>query len=483
MALELKQSLRMSQRIIMTPQLQQAIKFLQLSRLELCQMINHEMEVNPLLEEAPAGEEMEERTTEEEKKKGESNKEEPLKEVTVKETIREDFDWDAYISEYNTAWVSSSHEDAEDRPSFENLIAPKTNLYSHLMWQLEVSDLDEAQKEIGGYIIGNIDPDGYLKASIDNIVQSTHRPREEVLKVLDIIHEFDPVGVGARDTKECLLIQLRFQGLGGSIAEKILTDHMKNLEKKRYSQIAKGLGVSLEEVLNAVSIIASLEPKPGRFYNDEETIYIMPDVYVYKMGDEFIIVLNEDGLPKLRINAFYKETLAKKDEASKATREYIRDKLNSASWLIKSIHQRQKTIYKVAESIVKFQKDFFALGPVRLKPMVLRDVAEDIQMHESTVSRVMNSKYMYTPFGIFELKYFLNSGIQSVNGVDKVASLSVKESLKEIVRTEDKSKPYSDQGIANVLKRSNIEIARRTVAKYREVLGILPSNQRKKPYS
>ena len=482
MALELRQSLRMSQRIIMTPQLQQAIKFLQLSRLELCQTINQEMEINPLLEEIPAGEEVEERTTEEEKK-GESNKEEPPKEVTVKETIREDFDWEAYIAEYNTAWVSSSHEDMEDRPSFENLISLKTNLGSHLMWQLQVSDLDEVQKEIGGYIIGNIDPDGYLKASIDNIIQSTHRSREKVLNVLDIIHEFDPVGVGATDTRECLLIQLRFQGLGGSIAEKILTDHMKQLEKKRYSQIAKSLGVSLEEVLNAVSIIASLEPKPGRFYNDEETIYIMPDVYVYKMGDEFIIVLNEDGLPKLRINAFYRETLAKKDEVSRATREYIRDKLNSASWLIKSIHQRQKTIYRVTESIIKFQNGFFALGPVHLKPMVLRDVAEDIQMHESTVSRVMNNKYMYTPFGIFELRYFLNSGIQSVNGVDKVASLSVKESLKEIVRTEDKSKPFSDQRIANVLKRSNIDIARRTVAKYREVLGILPSNQRKKPYS
>jgi RNA polymerase sigma-54 factor len=301
--------------------------------------------------------------------------------------------------------------------------------------------------------------------------------------VLDIIHEFDPVGVGARDTKECLLIQLRFQGLDGSIVEKILTDHMKELEKKRYNQIAKSLGISLEEVLSAVSIIASLEPKPGRFYNDEETIYIIPDVYVYKMGDEFIIVLNEDGLPKLRINAFYKETLAKKDEVSKATREYIRDKLNSASWLIKSIHQRQKTIYRVTESIIKFQKDFFTFGPVYLKPMVLRDVAEDIQMHESTVSRVMNNKYMHAPFGIFELRYFLNSGIQSINGVGKVASLSVKESLKEVVRTEDRSKPFSDQKIANILKRSNIDIARRTVAKYREVLGILPSNQRKKPYS
>ena len=482
MALELRQSLKMVQRIIMTPQLQQAIKFLQLSRLELCQTVNHEMEVNPLLEEVP-GDEMEERLPEEEKKE-EPIKEEPLPEVTIKETLRDDFDWESYISEYNTAWASSPNEGAEDRQqSFENLISPKTNLYSHLMWQLQLSDLDEVQKEIGRYIIGNIDSDGYLKASIDNIILSTHRPREEILKVLDIIHELDPVGVGAKDTRECLLIQLRFQNLMGSTVEKILTDHLKQLEKRRYHQIAKNLGVSLEEVLNAVSVIASLEPKPGRFYNDEETIYIIPDVYVYKVGDEFRIVLNDDGLPKLRISAFYKETLVKKDDLSRATREYIRDKLKSASWLIKSIHQRQKTIYKATESIVKLQKDFFEFGAAHLKPMVLRNVAEDIQMHESTISRVMNNKYMYTPFGVLELKYFLNSGIQSVDGVDKVASLSVKERLKEIIRTEDKSKPFSDQEIANILKRSNIDIARRTVAKYREVLGILPSNQRKNTYT
>ncbi len=482
MALELRQSLKMVQRIIMTPQLQQAIKFLQLSRLELCQTVNHEMEVNPLLEEV-SGDEMEERSPEEEKKE-EPIKEEPLPEVTIKETLRDDFDWESYISEYNTAWASSPNEGVEDRQqSFENLISPKTNLYSHLMWQLQLSDLDKAQKEIGRYIIGNIDSDGYLKASIDNIILSTHRSREEILKVLDIIHELDPVGVGAKDTRECLLIQLRFQNLMGSTVEKILTDHLKQLEKRRYHQIAKNLGVSLEEVLNAVSVIASLEPKPGRFYNDEETIYIIPDVYVYKVGDEFRIVLNDDGLPKLRISAFYKETLVKKDDLSRATREYIRDKLKSASWLIKSIHQRQKTIYKATESIVKLQKDFFEFGAAHLKPMVLRDVAEDIQMHESTISRVMNNKYMYTPFGVLELKYFLNSGIQSVDGVDKVASLSVKERLKEIIRTEDKSKPFSDQEIANILKRSNIDIARRTVAKYREVLGILPSNQRKNTYT
>ncbi len=481
MALELTQSLKMSQRIIMTPQLQQAIKFLQLSRLELCQAINQEMEANPLLEEVPPDEV--EDTLPEEEKKEEFSKEEPLPEVTIKETIRDDFDWETYISEYNTAWASSPHEGTRDVPSFENLISPKTNLSSHLMWQLQLSDLDDIHKEIGRYIIGNIDPDGYLKASVDNIIHSTHRSREHIVKVLDIIHEFDPVGVGARDTRECLLIQLHFQGLGRGIAEKILTDHMKDLEKRRYPQIAKNLGVSLDEVLDAVAVISSLEPRPGRFYNDEETIYIIPDVYVYKMGDEFFIVLNEDGLPKLRISSFYRETLAKKDDLSRTTREYIRDKLKSTSWLIKSIHQRQRTIYKVAESIVKFQKAFFEFGPAHLRPMILRDVAEDIQMHESTVSRAMNNKYMYTPFGVFELKYFLDTGIQSIDRVHRVTSLSVKERIKEIVRREDKSRPYSDQEIANTLKRSNIDIARRTVVKYREMLRILPSNQRKNTYS
>ncbi|MBA7628089.1 RNA polymerase sigma-54 factor [subsurface metagenome] len=279
------------------------------------------------------------------------------------------------------------------------------------------------------------------------------------------------------------MIQLRFQGLGGSIAEKIVTDHMKQLEKRRYSQIARSLGVPLDKVLDAISVIAFLEPKPGRLYNDEDTIYITPDVYVYKMGDEFMIFLNEDGLPKLRISSFYRETLAKKDDLSRPTREYIREKLKGASWLIKSIHQRQRTIYKVTESIVKFQRDFFESGPAHLKPMVLRDVAEDIQMHESTVSRVMNSKYMYSPFGIFELRYFLNSGIQSVDGADKVGSLSVKERIKEIMRGEDKAKPFSDQEIVRILKRLNIDIARRTVAKYREMLGILPSSQRKNTYT
>jgi RNA polymerase sigma-54 factor len=480
MVIELKQSMKLSQRIIMTPQLQQAIKFLQLSRLELSQVVNQEMELNPLLEELPP--QTDESVPEEENRES-VNKEEPPHEVTIKETLREDFDWESYISEYNTAWAGSPYDESDDKASFESFISPKTNLFSHLMWQLQVSELNDVQKEIGRYIVGNIDPDGYLSASIDNIMRATNRSREEVVEVLDAIHEFDPIGVGARDNSECLLIQLRFRGMGGSIAEKIVIDHMKQLERRQYHQIAKNLGVSLEKILEAVSIISSLELKPGLFYNDEETIYIIPDVYVYSMGDEFYIVLNDDGLPKLRISSFYKDIFSKKDNISQATKEYIKEKLKSASWLIKSIHQRQRTIYKVAESLVKFQREFFESGPSHMKPMILKDVADDIEMHESTVSRVMNNKYMYTPYGVYELRYFLNSGIQSVNGMDRVASLSVKDRIKRIVKDENKSKPYSDQEIADILKRSNIDIARRTVAKYREMLGILPSNQRKNVYS
>jgi len=480
MALELKQSLKLSQKLIMTPQLQQAIKFLQLTRLELCQTIDQELELNPLLEEMPI-DEMIEKPLEEEKKK-ELSDEESLPEVTVKETIGEDFDWESYISEYNTAWASPPRDNSEEKTTFENIATPKTSLCSHLVWQLQLSDLDETQKEIGRYIIGSIDPDGYLTESIDSIVNSTGKSREDALRVLNKIHEFDPVGVGALDAQECLLIQVRFQGLGGSIVEKILTDHMEQLEKRKYREIARKLGSSLEEVLDSVSFISSLEPKPGRFYNDDETIYVIPDVYVYKIGEEFVIVLNEDGLPKLRISNFYKDTLSKKDDLTKDTREYIRDKLKGASWLIKSIHQRQKTIYKVSESIVKVQGDFFRFGPSSLKPMVLRDIAEDINMHESTVSRVMNNKYMHSPFGVFVLKYFLNSSVQSLDGMDEIGSLSVKEKIKDLIKNENKSKPFSDKIIVDILKRSNINIARRTVAKYREALKILPSNRRKNTY-
>lgn len=475
MALQLKQSLSLTQQLIMTPQLQQAIKLLQLSRLELLETINSELVTNPVLEEMPADE------TEDEK--GEEfgkDSEVLLKEVTVKENVGDEVDWESYVSEYNTGWADTPYE-PKDAPPFENVTASKTNLHSHIMWQLSMSYLSDEQKEIGAHIVGNLDDDGYLKISTEEIAQITGQPPELVEKALKVIQNFDPVGVAARDTRECLLIQARFQNLGGTIVEDVILHHMDKLENKRYDLIAKNLSVPLDDVLSAISIITSFEPKPGRKYNDEETIYISPDIYVFKVGDDYEIVLNEDGLPKLKINAYYRDILTSKDSFEDGTKQYIQDKLKSAAWLIKSIHQRQRTIYRVTQSIVRFQTNFFDNGIAHLKPLVLRDVAEDIQMHESTISRVTTNKYVHTPQGVFELKFFFNSAIQCLDG-DTVSSESVKEHLKSIIKAEDSKRPYSDQEIADMLKKVNINVARRTVAKYRETLGILPSRKRKKHF-
>jgi RNA polymerase sigma-54 factor len=349
------------------------------------------------------------------------------------------------------------------------------------MWQLNMGDFTEKQKEIGIQLIGNVDEDGYLKSSIEEICDETGCCEEEVSETLALVQQFDPIGVCARDTRECLLIQVKFQDLTDTLVEKIISDHLDNLENKRYDKIAKSLSVSIQDIISAVSIITELEPKPGRQYNEEDVIYITPDIYVFKMGDDYQIVLNEDGMPKLRINNYYKDILNKGNSLPDNTKEYIQDKLKSAAWLIKSIHQRQRTIYKVTESIVDFQRDFFDKGVTHLKPLVLRDVAEHTQMHESTISRVTTNKYVHTPQGLFELKYFFNSSINSMDG-GSIASESVKEHIKNIIKAEEKSKPFSDQEVADKLKKLNIDVARRTVAKYRESLGILPSRKRRMPY-
>lgn len=478
MALELKQSLSLNQQLIMTPQLQQAIKLLQLSRLELLDTIYQELETNPILEEhtTPETEEDQSGDPEPEAPKPESGPQE----VKLEEQPKEDLDWESYLSDYNTGWAEAPYEDREF-PSFESVASSKTNLYSHLLWQLNMSELGDVQKEIGVNIIGNLDEDGYLDISLEEIAQATGHPLDRVLEVLQTIQNFDPVGVGARGTEECLLIQARFHGFSGTIVEKIVQSHLRDLEDKRYEQIAKALSVSLAEVISAVAIIRGFEPKPGRLYTDDQTIYISPDVYVFRAGDGYEIVLNEDGLPKLRVNSYYKEMLSSRDNLSEGARAYIQEKLKSAAWLIKSIHQRQRTIYRVTESLVKFQGEFLDKGVTHLRPLVLRDVAEDIQMHESTISRVTTNKYVYTPQGVFELKYFFNSAVSSVEG-DAVASESVKEHIRNIVRSENPLKPYSDQEISEILKRLNIDVARRTVAKYRETMGVLPSRRRKRPH-
>ena len=476
MALQLKQSLSLAQQLIMTPQLQQAIKLLQLSRLELLETINQEMETNPLLDEQSGDEVDDEARSEEEKPKPA----ETTPDVTVKENMREDMDWEAYISEYNTGWAEAPYE-PRDLPPFENTASKKTSLHSHLMWQLNMNNYNEMQREIGIHIIGNLDEDGYLKTSVEEIVAVTGYQEDDVLETLRLIQEFDPVGVAARDTRECLLMQARVQGFEGTVVEDIIENHMDKLENKKYDRLAKSLSISIEDVLSAIAIITSFEPKPGRRYLDEDTIYISPDIYVFKVGDDYEIELNEDGMPKLRINHYYREILNKKDSTVDGTKEYIQDKLKSAAWLIKSIQQRQRTIFRVTESIVEFQKAFFDKGITHLKPLVLRDVAENIQMHESTVSRVTTNKYVHTPQGVFELKYFFNSAVDGTHG-ESVASESVKEHLKNIIKSEDKAKPYSDQEVADLLKNHSVNIARRTVAKYRETLGILPSRKRRMPY-
>ena len=479
MALQLKQSLSLSQQLIMTPQLQQAIKLLQLSRLELLETISQEMEENPLLDEQRGEIGDDEYDFNEEIIEAIPDK---TPEIRVEETLirpEQDMDWDSYLSEYNTGWADTPHE-SKELPVFENINATKTNLNSHLLWQLSLSDLTDVQRDIGLQIIGNIDENGYLKVTVEELSQLTGFGQDDILNMLSIIQNFDPSGVAARDTQECLLIQARFQNLGGTIVEKILLNHLENLENKRYDKIAKSLSIPYEEVVSAVSIISSFEPKPGRLYNDDETIYVSPDIYVFKVGDDYEIVLNEDGMPKLKINNYYKEILSNKNSLEKNTKEYIQEKLKSAAWLIKSIHQRQRTIYKVTESIVQFQRNFLEKGVTHLKPLVLRDVAEHIQMHESTISRVTTNKYVHTPQGVFELKYFFNSAINSMEG-DSIASESVKEYIRNLVKNENKSNPLSDQEIAEMLKESNIDVARRTVAKYRETLGILPSRKRRSP--
>ena len=478
MTLQLKQSLSLSQQLIMTPQLQQAIRLLQLSRLELLETITQEIETNPLLDAQSADETDEEKTDPETTE--ETTDDQPTSEITIEEKLNEDLDWETYLSEYNTGWAEAPYG-GKELPTFENVNVSKTDLHSHLIWQLGMSNLSDRQREIGIQIIGNVDDDGYLKITVDELSRITGCQQEEILETLVFIQTFDPIGVAARDTQECLLIQARFKNMEGTIVEKIIQQHMDNLENRRYDRIAKSLSISTQEVLSAVSIITNLEPKPGRPYNADETIYISPDIYVFKVGDDYEIVLNEDGMPKLRINNYYKEILNRKDCLEKETREYIQEKLKSAAWLIKSIHQRQRTIYKVTESIVQFQKNFFDKGVTYLKPLVLRDVAEHIQMHESTISRVTTNKYVHTPQGVFELKYFFNSAINSMQG-ESIASESVKEHIKNIIKSEDKHRPYSDQEVADILKGHNINAARRTVAKYRENLGILPSRKRRMPY-
>ncbi|MDD3250899.1 MAG: RNA polymerase factor sigma-54 [Smithella sp.] len=488
MAFELRQNLKLSQQLIMTPQLQQAIKLLILSRQELVNSINQEMEENPLLEEVPPDEAVAEEIHEDVEEDVQSIEKEEGKipehtaELTGEGDGREEFDWNNYLEDYGPVGVSYNRAEG-DAPTLDNVLTESASLTGHLMWQMKLSPFTEEEVRIGQQIVGNLDSNGYLRATVAEIARLENVGEDHVKSVLKKVQEFDPAGVAARNLQECLLIQAGMFAGENPLVETIIREHLKELELKNYLQIARRLKVPLKEVEVAVLLISKMDPKPGAVYSQEKAQSIIPDVYVVKSGEEYKIVLNDDGLPRLRISNFYREIMGGvggQDSAEKESgRKYIREKVQSATWLIKSIQQRQKTIYKVAESIVKHQKEFFDKGIDYLKPLVLRNIADDVEMHESTISRVVTNKYMHSHRGIFEMKYFFGSSIQRTSG-ENIASKSVKEEIRQIISREDPKKPFSDSEIAKRLKARNIDIARRTVAKYREMTGILPSSKRKK---
>ncbi len=386
-----------------------------------------------------------------------------------------DVDWENYMESQPQTSLSRGDD---ERPPLESTLTEGASLTDHLLWQLGFSDLDDEELTVATLIVHNLSDDGYLEEDLESIAETANIALDNAEKVLMRVQRLDPVGVAARSLSECLLVQMRVVNLTDKLVLKITSEHLDLLQRKDYRAIGRIEEVSIEEVAEAARTIGSFEPRPGRRFSGEDPVYITPDIYVHKIADEYHVVLNEDGMPKLKVSPAYREVLVRRDGESKDTREYVREKLRSAVWLIKSIHQRQRTIVKVMESIIRFQRDFFDKGQEFLRPLNLRDVADDIGMHESTVSRVTTAKYAQTPHGVFELKFFFNSSIRTGDG-DGIASESVKEKILQIIKSEDPRKPYSDQKLVEILKKSEIHIARRTVTKYREALRVLSSTRRR----
>ena len=559
--MQMKMQMKMSQQLIMTPQLQQAIKLLQLSRTELEELIEQTLIENPVLEEGIDMDTFPNKTDDSAETAETAESPEVVADTEDFETAREneqenndqdEIDWQQYIEQveqfggyqerrYNIA------SDDEDSPSIEATAAQTESLADHLVWQLDMQELTPLEYRTGAFLIGNIDDDGFLVTSVRELLESQRDlydqinqsyikgelaelpeidtdlldlrfqtakttqkkknkkediadfeefekiPEEEpkrpevsaaacsfVEYVLGIIQQFNPNGVGARSLQECLLIQLDILGESENLCSRIVKHDMPLLESKDLRKIARRQKQDLEQVIESYRLIMSLEPKPGReFIPNPSHHYIIPDVYIYQKDNEYKVALNSAGMPRLRINNYYKDLSNTMEDDGSLTKDYILEKVKAGQWLLKSIEQRQKTIYRVTKSILRFQKKFFEHGINFLRPLVLKDVAEDIDVHESTVSRITTNKYVHTPQGIFELKYFFTSGIDQGRG-DAVSSKRIKDMIMQMVQKEDLKSPYTDLQIADILERqSGIKVARRTVAKYREALNILPSNKRK----
>jgi RNA polymerase sigma-54 factor len=480
MALEQKLNMRLATKLVMTPSLQQAIKLLQMSKLELVEEINQELTLNPVLEEG--AEPREEQAPEPEVRTDDPTPQAENPGDGVNDSFQE-IDYQSYFQDYLDAGYSPRAPSEEvEAPPLENILSRPQGLADHLLWQLAMNLPEGVDQEIGRAIIGNLDENGYLKASLEEIRSMGDFPPEKVEEVLVKIQEFDPTGVAARDLKECLLIQVRAFDMEGTPQETIILNHLDLLQARKYKEIAQSLKCTPEEVQRHVEIIRGFDPRPGKKYTTDRSSYVVPDVYVVKVDKGYTIVLNEEGLPRLRVSSFYRRLVDKGNtQVTREARDYVREKLSSALRLIKSLEERQRTIYKVARSIVTFQRKFLDYGFEYLRPLILKDVAEDIQMHESTVSRVVNNKYMHTPRGLFEMRFFFHSGIASIQGED-VSSLTVKERIKKLVAEENPGRPFSDSALAKLLGDEGLQIARRTVAKYREELRIPSSNDRRQGF-
>jgi RNA polymerase sigma-54 factor len=472
MALQQRLHTKLVQKLILTPSLQQAIKLLPMSTLELADMLNQEVVENPLLEEVQADDSQAAEGAAPDKPGGEAD-------AAAKVDGWDDGDYAYFFGDYlDEGYRPRAQQEVKELPPIENTLSTTSSLADHLEWQLSLQATDETTRAIGEAIIGNLDDDGYLVASVDEIALMGNWTADQVESTLRMMQGFDPIGVAARDLQECLWLQLRHIGLEGTPAERIVTEHLRMLQNHQIPELAKKLGLSVDDLKPHIETIRHLDPKPGSRFNRRESQYVIPDVYVVKVDDQYVAALNEDGLPQLRISPVYRRLLEKSSENPEETRAYVKDKFRSALWLIKSVEQRQRTIHKVATSIINFQREFLDHGIEFLRPLVLRDVANDISMHESTVSRVVTNKYMHTPQGVFEMKYFFHSGISSSYG-DHVSSVTIKQRIRKIIEGEDPRKPMSDSKIVSILQKEGLVLARRTIAKYREELKIPTSNQRK----
>jgi len=479
----LKQRLeqRQVQRLILAPALQQAIKLLPLTNLELIEVIDHELSQNPMLE---LEEEAEEKATDKDAREGQRETKAQEKETDESQEPskkEDDLDFEAYFHQYFDDGFPSYYLGKKEIPSLENTLSRSPSLWDHLNWQANLTFFDKKEREVAHFIIGNINEDGYLAISLGEIAKTKGVSEEKISEIREKIQKFDPVGVASLNLREVLLAQMDYLQIKDKIAQEIVNSYLPLLEKSDYSQLAKTLGIPLSSLKNHIEIIKSLNPSPGRKYSQEKSFYVVPDILVSKEGNEFKITLNDEGLPRLKINRYYKSLLSKAAKDSPDTYEFLKDKMKKALWFLRSLEQRNQTVYKVAKYIVDKQKEFIEKGVDYIKPLTLLELAQEIGVHESTVGRVVTNKYFMTPRGVFSLKYFFHKSLVGDFG-EEISSLRIKEKIKKLIDSENKKHPLSDIEIGDMLAKENFRIARRTVAKYRKQLKIPPSHVRKRKF-